>query len=420
MSSCRLIPRDMTAEVGRTSDTTGRYYLLWKNSQTIVIQASPIAPSPDPCGDILNYHKQVMNGMEIIQTLLSNIKFGFTNWAYLVRQGENNYILVFKQRFVRRISCRIYAPLVLESELEITQWITFHRRNAIWKGREVDVCMATNDSRAQFIESETNGREILLDLDLTFEVLGHIIRDGDVVGIMLEAGYGRPLRLSDRAIMYEAVAKLQSRNIYFPSISKSNIIIHHGKVRFMNVGGTARIRNDGQGPTEELAKTQHWKLLNALFDTLETCDFICPEYRRMDQHFFIIPPLPTPDRPFPSVFDIIMQSKAYFISNDAAFSSDAKLSKRRAKGGSKRKNLRLITATEPLPLNGRHSYVAVDDPPLCKREAVYPYPRLVRWPHPSGRVMRPKTRLLIAPDENENIPEQNEVRSFIVKLLSFH
>jgi hypothetical protein len=361
-----------------------------------------------------------MNGMEIIQTLLSSIKFGFTNWAYLVRQSENNYRLVFQPRFVRRISCRIYAPLVLESELEITQWITFHRRNAIWKNREVDVCMATNDSRAQFIESETNGREILLDLDLTFDVLGHIIRDGDVVGIMLEAGYGRPLRQSDRAIMYEAVAKLQSRNIYFPSISKSNIIIHHGKVRFMNVGGTARIRNDGQGPTAEFAQTQHWKLLDALFDTLETCDFICPEYRRMDQHFIIIPPLPTPDRPFPSVFDIIMLSKAYFISNDVASPTNAKLSKRHTKGDTKRKNLRLITATEPLPPNGRSLHIAVDDPPLSKRETMYPYPRLVRSLHPGGRVIRPKTRLLIAPYENEYIPEQNEVRSFFVKLLSFY
>jgi len=395
MSHSSVIPRHMTAEVGSISTTHGRYYLLWRDSQTIVIQA-PAANNP--------YHRQLTFGLEIIQTLLGTVRFGYTNWAYLIEQGENNYRLYHRNRPIRRINCRIWAPLVDESDLEITVWVTFHRYHAIWKGKEVDVCIAWEDTRAWYVEEETNGRSLLVGLDLTFEVLGHIIRDGEVVGIMLEPCYGRPLRHDDRAVVYEAVAKMQSRRLFFPMIDNSNIMISEGKVRFMGVKGITRIATDSTGRSEEEVIAHHWQKLSNLFDTLDSTPYICQQNRLLGQHAIIIPKLPSPDRPFLSAFELIIQFKFYTPTEVLRWSDSSivdEYSRRRA--GKKR----MDPDTPPLiapaeQFNVQDEKCGVDqDPPLNERDIAHSSSVPTKFLLPNGRPdgnQRCNAKFLLAPD----------------------
>jgi hypothetical protein len=410
MSRCSLIPHHLTASVGSECTSHGRYYLLWRDSQTIMIQASPPVYTAPPRDHLdpdyfAEHDRQLDSGLEIIQSLLDTVKFGLTNWAYLVRQGENNYRLVYRHRPVHRISCRLWASLVEEFELEITQWISFHRRHALWKGKEVDVCISWNDSRAQYIEEETNGRRLMIGLDLTFELLGHIIRDGEVVGIMLDPAYGRPLRHDDRAIMYEAVARIQNRGLFFPMINNTNVLVSQGQIRFMGVAGVTRIGSEGSGVSSvEDAQAQHWRMLDTLFDTLDTTCYICQENRSLGQHAIIIPRLPSPDRPFPSAFDVIMQFRFYFPRKYSQCTDEdstlVEFSNRREKY--RRDTDCPLAPTEPWSDEDEEGDVpVVADPPLNERDIPgLSSKRVISW-LPGAQARKLGSELLLAPEDND-------------------
>lgn len=54
----------------------------------------------------------------------------------------------------------------------------------------------------QLLERETVGRRAMLGLNLSYEVLGHLVQDGNVVGLVLEASKGRMVEYRDRAKVY--------------------------------------------------------------------------------------------------------------------------------------------------------------------------------------------------------------------------
>jgi hypothetical protein len=307
-----IIPRHATVMVGGGNSHTGRYYVLLKDEQLLVVQATPCYEHfflstifDEATWEYLSREHEY--GIEIIQSLLNVVEFGRSNWSYLVNYG-GTYRLIYKDVPVRHLSCPTWATLVDEGDVQITQWVSGEQRHGLWRGREVDLLVAWGEEYALSIENNTRGHRLLLGLDLTFEVLGHILRDGRVVGLMTEPAYGRLMDFRDRSLVYEAIAKLQKHGILYKECHHApNIMISDGKVRFLQTVHMRRL------PPVELAKEAeywHWKTLEDSFNEIgdrpniyaATC------HRHVPPRVKIIPQLPSLQRSItPSCYLFILE-----------------------------------------------------------------------------------------------------------------
>ena len=59
------------------------------------------------------------------------------NWAYLIPQPDGQYRLIAERKQFYHISCTLWAPLIDESEIEITTYLSHSLRYGRWNGREV-------------------------------------------------------------------------------------------------------------------------------------------------------------------------------------------------------------------------------------------------------------------------------------------
>jgi hypothetical protein len=48
------------------------------------------------------------------------------------------------------------------------------------------------------VERKTRGYRLFAGLDLTYELLAHVVRDGQVIGMLIEPAIGRPVEFRDR------------------------------------------------------------------------------------------------------------------------------------------------------------------------------------------------------------------------------
>lgn len=61
------------------------------------------------------------------------------------------------------------------------------------------------------MERETIGRHAMVGLDISYEVLGHLVQDGNIVGLVLEASKGRMVEYRDRAKVRYVVFKQRTK-----------------------------------------------------------------------------------------------------------------------------------------------------------------------------------------------------------------
>jgi hypothetical protein len=74
------------------------------------------------------------------QTLLSEIEFGRTNWAYLTYQnrgGPGDYQITQRQRRLPKVTCPPWGRMIYESEVEYTVYGLASDRRGIWNDMEV-------------------------------------------------------------------------------------------------------------------------------------------------------------------------------------------------------------------------------------------------------------------------------------------
>ncbi|RXW22448.1 hypothetical protein EST38_g3407 [Candolleomyces aberdarensis] len=121
---------------------------------------------------------------------------------------------------------------------------------------------------------------ILRGHDLTQEVYGHLL-DGDnnVIGLVIEATKGRSVQLGDRALVYEAVAKLQRQFCIFAGINAGTVLVHDGKVRFADMCCIIHYPPDKREDFDDLKEHHHWKQLEKLFNSLEEGYAPFPHYQ---------------------------------------------------------------------------------------------------------------------------------------------
>ncbi|KAJ7271072.1 hypothetical protein C8J57DRAFT_1320607 [Mycena rebaudengoi] len=297
--------RQIILFVGADNDAQGRLFCFENGLQSLVVQTKElIVPGytkylDDPVADEL-YLSTFHLELEKIKSLIKEFVFGKTNWAYLVTRKDGSYRLIYKHRPIYRITCPAWAPLVPESHISYTKYITAEDREAIWNGQEVDCVVGWNDRWRDFVDSSMKGYRHLRGLDVTYEVLGHIVRDGEIVGIMTEhAPDDRRVEYKDRAIVYAAIALVQSRGLVI-SLNESTIMIHRGKVRLL---GAASVRTFAEDPRGAGAvELYHWKALATMFEELKEHPNPLPPMRCIQVDAMPFLPPPSPEKLFTDTF----------------------------------------------------------------------------------------------------------------------
>lgn len=173
-----------------------------------------------------------------------------------------------------------------------------------WNGREVDIYEPVVPSCEKLVEWQSGGHLIMQRMGLkrfTFELLGHLTRDGVVIGNVFEASHGRLVEFSDRAAVYEAVATIQRKNVIYRDISTGEIFITGTGVRF-GQGVSSVIFVPDKNKLEEEADWWHWGKLERLFNKLKDAPFNDAwTTRKMSSTELLIPRLPSPTRPIPII-----------------------------------------------------------------------------------------------------------------------
>jgi len=151
------------------------------------------------------------------------------------------------------------------------------------------------------------GYRALQDLDVTFEVLGHLIsKDGTVIGLVSEAAWGRMVRPSDAALIYKTIAEVQNRGIIYKGCITNRFMIADGKVRLVELNCITPYEDKKK--LLEDADSWHWNELGELFHELRTvgpygrCRYPAMHLYSTYKDLQFFPPSPRPDLPFGGMF----------------------------------------------------------------------------------------------------------------------
>ncbi|KAK0189480.1 hypothetical protein F5146DRAFT_1199558 [Armillaria mellea] len=109
-------------------------------------------------------------------------------------------------------------------------------------------------------------------LDLNFKVLGHLIRDNEVVGIVMEPNGGRYVESYDRALVYKTFQELQRNKLVFvwENFDWCNLKTADGKVRFhtRNLQSIKDISRECDPERLARSREKHWSILESMLQSL--------------------------------------------------------------------------------------------------------------------------------------------------------
>jgi len=252
--------------------TRGRMYYLWKDDDYIVIHGEPYAAPGVDHNDllsILSATKETRQAywelLEVIQSMVDEIQFGRSNYAYLVRQKDGTHRLVYKpKRMV--LNCPAWTRLVELKDIEITRLCWGHTLEGVWQGRDVDLMIGCNDTYGGAVSRESQGYRLMHALGLekyVFEMLGHVTRNGVIIGLMTVPPTGRKAEPSDRFAVYQAISDLQSHGLLYYAVNIQSIFITDEGVKFINLNTLHHYRDQDELAKE--AEDAHWVSLALMF-----------------------------------------------------------------------------------------------------------------------------------------------------------
>lgn len=300
-------PRNCVVFLGGTNSPSERNYLLWKDGKTLCVQA-PLVWTEEEGRKCLvvsdERHRQTDDewfaGLRTIHSLLNTVEFGKGNWGYLVSGKDGVQHIVQRQKRLRKVVFNTWAPVINEREIEYTRFNSDgSERGGYWRGRPVDVFIGYDDFTLRVAEILMRGYWLTRGLDITYELVAHIVDDdGNLIGMASEADLGRLPQYRDKALLYEAFARLQQHGIVYLSGLWFFVTIFRGKVRLTNVAAF-RARGDPNLRFEEEVMNCHWKALEWMFSGLDPNNFTP---RPVDSQAVYSPLLymsvcPSPERP---------------------------------------------------------------------------------------------------------------------------
>ncbi|KDQ55965.1 hypothetical protein JAAARDRAFT_48380 [Jaapia argillacea MUCL 33604] len=378
----------------------GMCYGLYCHRQLLIISSQIDVPSQSEVIEDNNVRESVqLYHLQIIQTLLNTIEFGRSNWACLVRNGDGSgHRLLYKDKPTPSLSSSFWAPAVEENEIEYTRWVAHGQRHGIWRGREVDILITTEDPTwHRYVEWAVNGTRALANLGYSFEVLGLIVRNGCMVGIMTAAAIGRQVQYADRAAVYEAVARMQNHGVIHRGLKNLSILITDKGVRFTNPSAVLVIPKDDLQYIQEEGSYWHWPRLEIMFEPLKYGPNSGFNYRSESYTpcNFYLPRLPSLPR------DIFWQLVSLICPSRQ--DSERRRKSHEAKSHSSKPSNRRHPITidlqlddEPIDLTVRRAE-PLQDRPWNANEAIPAHVRATTAYHPYKRPQL-KQKMLLAPD----------------------
>ncbi|KAF9484219.1 hypothetical protein BDN70DRAFT_917909 [Pholiota conissans] len=267
------VPRGVISFIGGNMDKNRPRFVLWRDKEQIVVEAmieGDCNEGLDPNDECFGYYstcaesKRYADALEVIQGLLRYIDFKATNWAYLLKDRNNQYYIKQKQFHLPSVTTKPWTTYIPERDVEFTVWGSCTDRRGIWKGKKVDVMYGWNNLEIWALDRAMRGARAVEGLDLTFEVYGHLVGDdGNIIGLVTEAASGRMIKLSDKGLVYSAISKLQSHGFIYRGCITNRFMIHNGKVRLIELNCIEPYSDRKQ--LEKDAERWHWEELRDLF-----------------------------------------------------------------------------------------------------------------------------------------------------------
>ncbi|KAJ7827887.1 hypothetical protein B0H14DRAFT_3144415 [Mycena olivaceomarginata] len=298
---------NVTTFVGRTTSEGGNdLMMLWNPfyRKFIAVEAIGFSPILEP--DYLE-HRSTNAWLEKVQNLLDTIDFESDNmWAYMIDRPSGRRII---QRPMERyrIPCDfLWAPRVDLSEIEITGlWFCAegHGRG-YWKGKEVDIQLASDDLSLRVIERETRGLKAVRGMNISYEVVAHIFVGDLLCGILTESSSSsRPVRVTDRAIVFAALAKLErSFMLHGYLVDPWRMAIDgNGQFRLLSLHALRYYAPHQQKLLEKDAQTDHWGNIRTLFDWIAMYP---PQFKKVASTVLARTPSPLRLLAIPIRFDV--------------------------------------------------------------------------------------------------------------------
>ncbi|KAG5640230.1 hypothetical protein DXG03_009740, partial [Asterophora parasitica] len=191
--------------------------------------------------------------------------------------------------------------------ITFSQFLAFYNWNGYWRGQEVDVIIGFDDYSLHSLDCVMWGYLALQGLDLTYRVFGHVVDDdGLIIGIAFEPQTGRLYEYRDRALVYDALSRLQRRGLIFCGTgSRYTIHILNGKVRLTNLESLWYFPD--KKLREEFANQRHWEELEIVFSKFRNATSNEPYSGRGITEIFLLP-YSSPERPLTlkSVFTLFV------------------------------------------------------------------------------------------------------------------
>ncbi|TFK29128.1 hypothetical protein FA15DRAFT_610811 [Coprinopsis marcescibilis] len=298
-------PPNMFTLVSSSNHLDYTVHCLWREGGTVVFQCN----LKNDLGLPQNFTRKDLTfavyqesfrfgyyALGIIQSLLNSIELDNVNWVYINKTADGYRILPRKRSFRSLIKCPLWSKLIYENEVQITRWNS-EGANGYWNGKPVDLWYGWDQTRMRLVNLAMEAAQAVKDLDLTYEVYGHLLNsDGHVIGLVTEATWGRPIDVNDRTIVYEAISRLQRHFCIFSNAGTSGLIlIAGGKVRLADLCSIKYYPPDQRSDWEELTDRVHWRGLEEVFANLEEGFPPMPHY----QLYSSVPLTFCPNSPYP-------------------------------------------------------------------------------------------------------------------------
>jgi hypothetical protein len=222
----------------------------------------------------VNHSLEHTHAYEACQSVLSTLPFGKTDCVYLSKDHSGAWRCI-----PRRIPSRQlfepwgYYPMVDDTELQYTRLVRPNLHEAIWNGMEVDVARPSSFTSLHVLMMEqlVESYRRMGDLPYKFEILAFLKHNDVVRGIIMEPCRGRPVRLTDRALIYRTWAELERHGLLFARVDGSDIVIgQDGLPKITDLFHRVFEIDPDPVIAEEVLREVHWGPLREMFNRLES------------------------------------------------------------------------------------------------------------------------------------------------------
>ncbi|KAJ6463543.1 hypothetical protein C8R45DRAFT_522787 [Mycena sanguinolenta] len=394
---------NVTEFVGRVPQPGGDLMLLWNYWYRKILVVEAVGVWQDTERNPLDQTSTYVC-LENIQNLLDTVDFERgAMWAYLIDRPAGMRIIQRSGQHYCSPCDFLWAPRVDLSEIEITslRFLGHGWGRGIWRGKKVDIQLACDDVSLKLIEQETRGAKAVLGMDLTYALVAHIFVGDLLFGLLTEPSHlSRPVRLTDRAVVFAALAKLERANMLhgFLIDTERMMIDENGQVRLLELHALRYYSPHQRKQLEEDAQELHWDRLREIFDVLALSHVGVPLKFMVPSKFMraastILMKTPSPER----LLSIILTFEANLEANLEAYTAEKEESSRRRRSHRGKPKALSIGSLPPGPKQGGKTH----GPVIGKTSRSVDSTAFLLFEHPLRAMTFLSQEVMLAPEAKE-------------------